>query len=216
MSSNNKLSQPGEQDIEFDITCVCRCTLCTVHSQLLCLITCTNVHIASQMWCLARALPFLIGDKIIEGDKRWENFLQLLSIVDYSFSPVLTRYLGMMIEDFLTDFKELYNRRIIPKMHYMVHFPSWIKKWVNTSIKFYYYKRERTLLLIIKVYMYYYPFQMLTYMYIHISNPYSKQSTPCISLTIFTVLLTCFASYMQVWTIGTYVVYAIRVIARIL
>lgn len=95
-----------------------------------CFITCTRI--ASQMWCLARALPFLIGDKIMEGDRRWENFLQLLSIVDYSFAPVLTHskaaYLGMMIEDFLTDFKELYDRRIIPKMHYMVHFPSWIKK----------------------------------------------------------------------------------------
>ena len=69
---------------------LCTCTLCCVRTAPLYTrsLACTNVHIhvASQMWCLARAL---IGDKITEGDKRWENFLQLMSIVDYSLYPYI-------------------------------------------------------------------------------------------------------------------------------
>ena len=83
------------------------------------------------MWCFARILPLLIGDKILE-DERWNNFLLLLNIMDYTFAPRIMpskcSYLGMLIEDYLTDFKELYERRLIPKMHYMVHTPMWIKR----------------------------------------------------------------------------------------
>lgn len=89
------------------------------------------------MWCLGRFLPLLIGHFVPEGDSFWENFLLLLTIMDYVFSPVTTAdkadYVAMLVEDFLTDFKDLYpERRLIPKMHYMIHLPSWMKWYVNS------------------------------------------------------------------------------------
>ena len=84
------------------------------------------------MWCLARVLPFLIGDKIPEENEYWDNYLQLLTILEFVFAPIITEekssYLAMIIEDFLTELTKLYERRLIPKMHYMVHIPTWINK----------------------------------------------------------------------------------------
>lgn len=56
----------------------------------------------------------------------------LLDIVDELFAPVTTSekadYVGMLIEDFLETFKDLYPARLLtPKMHYMIHMPSWMK-----------------------------------------------------------------------------------------
>ena len=84
------------------------------------------------MWCLGRFLPVLIGDLVPEGDDYWENYLMLLDIVDELFAPVTTSekadYVGMLIEDFLETFKDLYPARLLtPKMHYMIHMPSWMK-----------------------------------------------------------------------------------------
>ena len=74
----------------------------------------------------------MIGDKVPEDDLYWENFLTHLSIVDYLFAPVCTTtiadYVSMLIEDFLTEFKDLYpDRPLTPKMHFMIHLPTWMK-----------------------------------------------------------------------------------------
>ena len=86
------------------------------------------------MWCLGRILPLLIGNFIPDDDPFWNNYLSLLTIIDFLFAPALTTskadFLVMEIEDFLVDFRELYpNRPLIPKMHYMIHMPSWIKRY---------------------------------------------------------------------------------------
>ena len=91
-----------------------------------------DVHLllaATQMWCLGRYLPLLVGHLVPEGDLNWDNFLLLLTIMDYVFSPVTTSdkadYVAVLVEDFLMEFKDLYpERRLIPKMHYM---PTWMK-----------------------------------------------------------------------------------------
>ena len=89
---------------------------------------------ATQTWCLARVLPLLVGDLVPEGHEHWENFLQLVTIMDYVFghvtSPSLADYLGVLIEDFLIEFRRLYpERQLTPKMHYIIHLPSWIKRF---------------------------------------------------------------------------------------
>ena len=89
--------------------------------------------LASQMWCLARFLPLLVGDMVPQDDKRWKNFLRLLRIMEYAFAPVITVdktfYMELLIEEFLTDFVKLYpGRPLTPKMHYLVHLPSWIRR----------------------------------------------------------------------------------------
>lgn len=80
-----------------------------------------------------RFLPLLIGDLVPEDDDHWENFLQLLTIVDYVFAPVTTEstitYTEVLIEDFLVEFRQLYpERRLTPKMHYLIHVPSWMHR----------------------------------------------------------------------------------------
>ena len=56
------------------------------------------------MWCLARHLPLLIGSLVPEENQYWENFLTLLSIIDYVFAPRITPtkvdYISATTEDF--------------------------------------------------------------------------------------------------------------------
>ncbi|XP_068691920.1 uncharacterized protein [Montipora foliosa] len=86
---------------------------------------------ATQTWCLARHLPFLVGSMVPEGHHHWMLFLDLMHIVDILFSPVtskgLAMYLKVLIRDFLEEFKALFpESSIIPKMHFMVHYPRCI------------------------------------------------------------------------------------------
>ena len=88
---------------------------------------------ASQAWCLARFLPLLIGDLVPENDEKWDNYLDLLKIMEYVFTPVTTEakadYLVVLIEDYLTTFTQLYPERpLTPKQHYLVHIPTWIRR----------------------------------------------------------------------------------------
>ena len=49
-----------------------------------------STSIASQMWCLGRFLPLHIGSLVPEGDRFWDNYLMLLTIMDYVFAPLTT------------------------------------------------------------------------------------------------------------------------------
>lgn len=94
---------------------------------------------ATQIWCLGRFLPVLVGHLVPEGNSYWDNFLTLLTIIDHVFAPVTTPdkadNVAMLVEDFLTDFRELYpERRLIPKMHYMIHLPTWMKLFLVLSV----------------------------------------------------------------------------------
>lgn len=85
------------------------------------------------MWCLAKFLPLMIGNMVPEDDERWELFCLLLEIVDIVFSPNSTvNSIGVLeglIDDHHSKFCRLYpGRSIIPKMHYLVHYPAHIYK----------------------------------------------------------------------------------------
>ena len=108
------------------------------------IVVCFSVHLhaaaiicstATQMWCLARLLPLMIGNDIEEGDRYWENYLCLLSIVDYCMAPVVSKdwaaYLRMLINEHHTEFTALYpSVRKNPKSHYIVHYPDIMCKYV--------------------------------------------------------------------------------------
>ena len=88
---------------------------------------------ASQMITLITELPLLLGDRIPEDDN-WNSFLILLKICKIALSPRCTpdtiAYLRVLIEEKLFVFKKLYpDRRITPKMHYMLHYPAQIEKY---------------------------------------------------------------------------------------
>ena len=77
----------------------------------------------------------MIGDLIPEHDPYWDNYLLLLTIVDYIFAPTLSKsssaFLTVLINEHLSDFCELYpNCSIIPKQHYLIHIPDWICRYV--------------------------------------------------------------------------------------
>lgn len=84
---------------------------------------------AAQMWCLGRFLPLMIGNLIPQEDERWQLFNMLLEINDIVFSPIVSEdnigVLEGLIEEHHETFLVLYpGRSVIPKMHYMVHYPS--------------------------------------------------------------------------------------------
>lgn len=88
------------------------------------------------MWCLARMLPLLIGQYIPEEDSHWENFLLMLTIVDYLFAPVTSQdiisYLKSLIQEHHEAFLVLYpNAPIIPKLHYIIHLPEWMSRCIQ-------------------------------------------------------------------------------------
>ena len=69
-----------------------------------------------------------------KADKKWKNFLKLVSLMEYIFAPVTTVdktvHMELLIEDFLSDFVQLYPERpLIPKMHYLVHVPMWTRRY---------------------------------------------------------------------------------------
>ena len=86
---------------------------------------------AAQMWLLGRILPYMIGEHIPPTDEHWQNYLQLLQIVDLLFAPSISEdevgYLYVLITEHHHKFISLYsNSKLIPKHHYMIHMPRLI------------------------------------------------------------------------------------------
>lgn len=78
----------------------------------------------------------MIGEKIPESDEHWCNFLRLLCIMDYVFAPVVStdciEHLKELIQEHHEAFTELYpSSRIIPKMHYLIHYPECIERYLQ-------------------------------------------------------------------------------------
>lgn len=88
---------------------------------------------ASKMWLLGITLPLLVGDLVPENCEEWNLFMLLLRICSIACSwevtPDTVSYLRVLIQEHHFKFKELYpDSSMIPKLHYMVHFPSQILK----------------------------------------------------------------------------------------
>lgn len=81
---------------------------------------------ASQMWCLMQALPFLIGDLVSEKSQHWHLFILLREICSIVFAPVVTYGLAVFLKQLVIEhhtlFKKLYDRNLIPKHHFMIHY----------------------------------------------------------------------------------------------
>ena len=87
---------------------------------------------ASGMLTLLQTLPLMLGHKITDGDRNWINFLRLVQITNFCTSTYCAEetctYLKIIIAVYLHNFQTLYPRAsVIPKMHYMVHFPTQMK-----------------------------------------------------------------------------------------
>lgn len=86
-----------------------------------------------QTLCLVKNIPLLLGDIIPAENEHWHLLLLLLQIMNIVFSPSLTVgmtvYLKHLIADHHRLFKVLYPlRNLLPKHHFMIHYPSIIRK----------------------------------------------------------------------------------------
>lgn len=93
------------------------------------------------MWCLSRLLPLVMHDLIPEENPDWKLFADLMKIVDLLFSPVIkkdtTFYLAILIQEYLQEFKEAFPTiNLIPKQHFMVHYPGQIRRCNSTQYIF--------------------------------------------------------------------------------
>ena len=82
---------------------------------------------ASQMWCLLLVLPFLLGGLVDRKSQHWHLFILLREICSIIFAPVVTNglavYLKELIKEHHTLFRLLYDKNLIPKHHFMIHYP---------------------------------------------------------------------------------------------
>ena len=88
---------------------------------------------AIQTFCLIRNVPLIFGDVVSEGDDHWRLLLLLLQIINIIFSPVITYGMTIFLKHLIIEhhnlFKEVYpHRRLIPKHHFMIHYPRAIRK----------------------------------------------------------------------------------------
>ena len=93
-------------------------------------------YLGVQMWVLCRFLPLMIGDMVSEDDPYWLCFLTLLKISQYLFAPKIdgddVAYLDVLITEHHQKFCILYSDvNVIPKMHFLIHTPRLILKYVN-------------------------------------------------------------------------------------
>ena len=83
------------------------------------------------MWALAINLPLMIGNQIPQDNEKWECFLLLLDILQLCTARVASVPQASFLEALIFDHHKLFTRcypsvSVIPKMHYMVHFPQQI------------------------------------------------------------------------------------------
>ena len=76
---------------------------------------------------LFRILSFIVQDIIDDSDEPFQVFELLRKISSLLLVPVISceniSLLQRLTKQFLVDFKNVFNKKITPKMHYMVHCP---------------------------------------------------------------------------------------------
>ncbi|XP_023247244.1 uncharacterized protein LOC111643507, partial [Copidosoma floridanum] len=87
---------------------------------------------AMQMWCLTRAYPFLVSEKVNEGDKYMDLISMLLRIMEIIFAPKLYRseitYLNRLMRLFLETLQLLFpDVNFINKLHHASHYAECIE-----------------------------------------------------------------------------------------
>ncbi|KAK2843712.1 hypothetical protein Q7C36_011927 [Tachysurus vachellii] len=86
-----------------------------------------------QTLCLVRNIPLIFGDIVPEGNQNWTLLLLLLQIINIIFSPSVTLGMTVHLKHLIMEhhdlFKHLYpGRNLIPKHHFVLHYPSCIRK----------------------------------------------------------------------------------------
>lgn len=88
------------------------------------------------MWSLAINLPLMIGDRVPLNDNKWECFLLLLDILQFSMAKIATRGHAGVVEALVSTHHQAFvhcypDASVPPKFHYAVHFPRQIIRFVT-------------------------------------------------------------------------------------
>ena len=98
-------------------------------------VLCLLFIIAAQLWLLGRVSPYSFGEDVPEGDENWNNYLQLLEIVDIFMASEISEdefaELSLLIQQHHFVFQELYTVScVLPKHYFMIHMLRLILKLV--------------------------------------------------------------------------------------
>lgn len=81
-----------------------------------------------EMFTFLEFLPMMIGDLIQVNNPHWNYLLLLRRLVLFTFKPSFSiddiNTLQNMIQEHHKSFKELFNKPLKPKMHFLLHYPS--------------------------------------------------------------------------------------------
>lgn len=96
--------------------------------------SCKIVGKASQKLELFLMLPQLVDLSSVGTSAAWDVYLALRKCMDFILSPVIEKdslpYLTSLIESYLLKFKSTFGQsNLIPKHHFMMHFPSQIERF---------------------------------------------------------------------------------------
>ena len=88
------------------------------------------------MWNFSILLPLIIGYKIPVDEPSWSCYRLLLDIVRYCTAQLTSvdsaEHLAALIDQHHREFKKYYSTvSITPKLHYMVHLPGLLVKYVS-------------------------------------------------------------------------------------
>ena len=91
------------------------------------------------MWIFATYLPLMIGHMVPEDDDMWQYFLLLLDILKVSTCQIqslgLAGYLEVLVSNHHHSFIRCYPRySVTPKLHYCVHLPSQIIRYMYALV----------------------------------------------------------------------------------
>lgn len=83
---------------------------------------------ASQAWCLLVHFPFIFGDLVSEPLQAfWEGITTMLQIAEICFSKFVSfshiQQLKNLITQHLKIIVEVYDKRLLPKHHILLHYP---------------------------------------------------------------------------------------------
>lgn len=85
------------------------------------------------MWCLTRCFPLLVQDLVTEEIRpSFEVLLMLLDVMDIVFAPKISLGMVLHLKQLVAEhnylFETVFNCKIIPKLHFLLHYSGVILK----------------------------------------------------------------------------------------
>lgn len=84
------------------------------------------------MFNLAKNLPLIIGHSLDKNESCWQILLTMKQILEIVCSTKITQgtcqYLEVKINEYLTALTEKFPKSMNPKHHFLLHYPSIMRK----------------------------------------------------------------------------------------